>query len=148
MHGILQSLSFKGGSKVSPFKGYLRHGARPSPKSFFVVALRWRYPSWLTFENLSLTHSRSLSPSLPARAHTHTHTHTLSLSLSPPPLSLSRSLSPSLSVGVVGTLCREVPGNAAWFGGYEMGIYLQTPKTGTKADIHPIGLAGAGALGV
>eukprot|EP00802_Teleaulax_amphioxeia_P013932 Tamp_13987.p1 GENE.Tamp_13987~~Tamp_13987.p1 ORF type:complete len:238 (-),score=18.57 Tamp_13987:683-1396(-) len=49
--------------------------------------------------------------------------------------------------GHVGTLCREVPGNAVWFGGYELGIYLQTPKTGTKADIHPVGLAASGALG-
>eukprot|EP00283_Hemiselmis_rufescens_P011174 CAMPEP_0173431466 /NCGR_PEP_ID=MMETSP1357-20121228/9597_1 /TAXON_ID=77926 /ORGANISM="Hemiselmis rufescens, Strain PCC563" /LENGTH=308 /DNA_ID=CAMNT_0014395951 /DNA_START=15 /DNA_END=941 /DNA_ORIENTATION=+ len=49
--------------------------------------------------------------------------------------------------GHVGTLCREVPGNAAWFGGYELGVMLQTPEGGKKSDIHPVGLMVAGALG-
>jgi len=49
--------------------------------------------------------------------------------------------------GHIGTLCREVPGNAAWFGGYELGIYLQTPVGGSKEDVHPVGVAAAGALG-
>lgn len=52
-----------------------------------------------------------------------------------------------LFAGHVGTLCREVPGNAAWFGGYELGLYLQTPEGGDKKDIHPVGVAAAGALG-
>ena len=52
-----------------------------------------------------------------------------------------------LFTGHVGTLCREVPGNAAWFGGYELGVYLLTPAGGGKQDIHPMGLAAAGALG-
>jgi len=53
----------------------------------------------------------------------------------------------SLFHGHVGTLCREVPGNAAWFGGYELGVYLLTPKGGSKSEVHPAGLAAAGALG-
>jgi hypothetical protein len=53
----------------------------------------------------------------------------------------------ALFQGHVGTLCREVPGNAAWFGGYELGVYLQTPKGGTKADLNPGQLAASGALG-
>lgn len=53
----------------------------------------------------------------------------------------------ALFQGHVGTLCREVPGNAAWFGGYELGIFLLTPKGGSKEDIHPAGVAAAGALG-
>eukprot|EP00960_Hanusia_phi_P063763 765564-Hanusia_phi.AAC.2 len=40
-----------------------------------------------------------------------------------------------------------VPGNAAWFGGYELGVYLLTPKGGSKSEVHPAGLAAAGALG-
>mmetsp|Transcript_12462 Transcript_12462/g.24716 ORF Transcript_12462/g.24716 Transcript_12462/m.24716 type:complete len:307 (-) Transcript_12462:485-1405(-) len=49
--------------------------------------------------------------------------------------------------GHVGTLCREVPGNAAWFGGYELGVMLQTPEGGKKSDVHPLGLMLAGAMG-
>jgi len=40
-----------------------------------------------------------------------------------------------------------VPGNAAWFGGYELGILLQTPVGGSKEDVHPVGVAASGALG-
>jgi len=53
----------------------------------------------------------------------------------------------ALFQGHVGTLCREVPGNAAWFGGYELGIRALTPTGGSKSDIHPAGLAASGALG-
>eukprot|EP00286_Rhodomonas_abbreviata_P004022 CAMPEP_0181346650 /NCGR_PEP_ID=MMETSP1101-20121128/33443_1 /TAXON_ID=46948 /ORGANISM="Rhodomonas abbreviata, Strain Caron Lab Isolate" /LENGTH=207 /DNA_ID=CAMNT_0023458781 /DNA_START=189 /DNA_END=809 /DNA_ORIENTATION=- len=47
----------------------------------------------------------------------------------------------SLFYGHTGTLCREVPGNAAWFGGYELGVYMLTPVGGRKEDVHPVGLA-------
>mmetsp|Transcript_35406 Transcript_35406/g.83332 ORF Transcript_35406/g.83332 Transcript_35406/m.83332 type:complete len:301 (-) Transcript_35406:140-1042(-) len=53
----------------------------------------------------------------------------------------------SLFYGHTGTLAREVPGNAAWFGGYELGCILMTPEGGSRKDIHPTGLAAAGALG-
>ena len=33
------------------------------------------------------------------------------------------------------------------FGGYKLGVYLQTPKGGTKADLNPGQLAASGALG-
>ncbi len=49
--------------------------------------------------------------------------------------------------GQVSTMFREIPGNAAWFAGYELGIYLLTPTGKTKKHIHPVGLAAAGALG-
>lgn len=49
--------------------------------------------------------------------------------------------------GQVSTMFREIPGNAAWFAGYELGIYLLTPQGKTKQHIHPVGLAAAGALG-
>lgn len=37
--------------------------------------------------------------------------------------------------------------SAAWFGGYELGLMLQTPVGGSRSDIGPLGLMGAGALG-
>ena len=46
--------------------------------------------------------------------------------------------------GHVGTLCREVPGNMAWFGGYELGLYMQIPKGGSRSDVNPLGLMAAG----
>jgi hypothetical protein len=49
--------------------------------------------------------------------------------------------------GQASTMLREVPGNAAWFAGYELGIYLLTPEGKSKKNIHPSGLAAAGALG-
>mmetsp|Transcript_9653 Transcript_9653/g.23891 ORF Transcript_9653/g.23891 Transcript_9653/m.23891 type:complete len:304 (+) Transcript_9653:261-1172(+) len=49
--------------------------------------------------------------------------------------------------GHVGTLCREVPGNAAWFGGYELGVVALTPAGGKRSDVSPFGLMAAGALG-
>lgn len=44
-------------------------------------------------------------------------------------------------------MCREIPGNAVWFGGYEGAVYLLTPRGGTKRDVHPAGHAAAGAVG-
>lgn len=48
--------------------------------------------------------------------------------------------------GHVGTLCREVPGNMAWFGGYELGLYMQIPKGGSRSDVNPLGLMAAGDI--
>lgn len=49
--------------------------------------------------------------------------------------------------GHVGTLCREVPGNAAWFGGYELAVVALTPPGGQRSDVSPLGLMAAGACG-
>lgn len=53
----------------------------------------------------------------------------------------------SLFHGHVSTLCREVPGNAAWFGGYEFAVRYLTPEGGKRSDIPPWGLMCSGALG-
>ncbi len=44
-------------------------------------------------------------------------------------------------------MCREIPGNAVWFGGYEGAICFLVPRGGTKRDVHPAGHAAAGAVG-
>jgi ornithine carrier protein len=47
----------------------------------------------------------------------------------------------------VSTMCREIPGNAVWFGGYEGAVCFLVPRGGTKRDVHPAGHAAAGAVG-
>ena len=44
-------------------------------------------------------------------------------------------------------MCREIPGNAVWFGGYEGAMCFLVPNGGTKRDVHPVGHAAAGAVG-
>mmetsp|Transcript_33639 Transcript_33639/g.78794 ORF Transcript_33639/g.78794 Transcript_33639/m.78794 type:complete len:215 (-) Transcript_33639:14-658(-) len=44
-------------------------------------------------------------------------------------------------------LLREVPGNVAWFGAYEMFCRLLTPSGKTKDDLPPYYIAAAGAMG-
>jgi len=43
------------------------------------------------------------------------------------------------------TLMREIPGNFAWFGTYEVACHLLAPKGGSKADMSPFGHMAAGA---
>jgi len=47
--------------------------------------------------------------------------------------------------GLTATLSREIIGNAAWFGVYELGCRLLTPKGKTKDDLNLISLMTAGA---
>eukprot|EP00299_Pterocystis_sp_00344_P007286 c2288_g1_i1.p1 GENE.c2288_g1_i1~~c2288_g1_i1.p1 ORF type:complete len:279 (-),score=17.69 c2288_g1_i1:230-1066(-) len=49
--------------------------------------------------------------------------------------------------GHTSTLAREIPGNVAWFGMYDLVCTLLTPKGGSKNDINTLGhmLAGASA---
>jgi hypothetical protein len=49
--------------------------------------------------------------------------------------------------GHTSTLAREIPGNVAWFGTYDLVCNMLTPKGGSKSDINTIGhmIAGASA---
>lgn len=48
--------------------------------------------------------------------------------------------------GHAATLMREIPGNAAWFFTYETIMRKLIPPGGTKEDVHPVKIAGAGAI--
>ena len=54
---------------------------------------------------------------------------------------------PALFDGHTATLAREVPGNAAWFGFYNMSLRAMTPEGHTKADLPGWKVALAGAIG-
>eukprot|EP01098_Paradermamoeba_levis_P004499 TRINITY_DN1923_c0_g3_i1.p1 TRINITY_DN1923_c0_g3~~TRINITY_DN1923_c0_g3_i1.p1 ORF type:complete len:331 (-),score=69.72 TRINITY_DN1923_c0_g3_i1:127-1083(-) len=53
---------------------------------------------------------------------------------------------PGLFRGFSGTLMREIPGNAAWFGVYEAACLLQTPQNGKRSDLGALQLMTAGAF--
>ena len=49
--------------------------------------------------------------------------------------------------GHIGTLLREVPGTACWFGAYEMFVRWMTPPGAARRDVSPATIVAAGALG-
>ena len=49
--------------------------------------------------------------------------------------------------GHAGTMLREIPGTACWFGAYELFIRAMTPPGIKRSDVHPVLLMTAGALG-
>lgn len=49
--------------------------------------------------------------------------------------------------GHVGTMLREVPGTACWFGAYEAIVRRMTPPGKTREDLSPLTIIAAGALG-
>ncbi len=49
--------------------------------------------------------------------------------------------------GHAGTLLREIPGTACWFGAYEMFIRAMTPPGSKRGDLNPVFPMIAGALG-
>jgi hypothetical protein len=49
--------------------------------------------------------------------------------------------------GHVGTMLREVPGTACWFGAYETFVRAMTPPGKRREDLHQIWIIAAGALG-
>ena len=49
--------------------------------------------------------------------------------------------------GHVGTMLREVPGTMCWFGAYETFVRWMTPEGKSRAELHPMTVVVAGALG-
>jgi hypothetical protein len=49
--------------------------------------------------------------------------------------------------GHAGTMLREIPGTACWFGAYEMFVRAMTPPGSKRSDLHPVYCMVAGALG-
>lgn len=49
--------------------------------------------------------------------------------------------------GHTGTLLREIPGTACWFGAYETFVRAMTPAGGARKDLHQGWVIAAGALG-
>ena len=49
--------------------------------------------------------------------------------------------------GHTGTLLREIPGTACWFGAYETFVRAMTPAGKRREDLHPAVVITAGALG-
>ncbi len=54
---------------------------------------------------------------------------------------------PVMYRGHVGTVLREVPGTACWFGAYETFVRAMTPKGKTRQDLPSWVIVAAGALG-